>query len=90
MAKMVEVDVGKFDKFLASIGNTYADPKMRETGIITFQLITPTMNEKYWPVVAIQDTLEKGVFRYYLIEYYKDYIKPDVQVNLNKEVISNG
>lgn len=90
MAKMVEVDVGKFDKFLASIGNTYADPKMRETGIITFQLINSNMNEKYWPVVAIQDTLAKGGFRYYLIENYKDYIKPDVQVNLNKEVISNG
>ena len=90
MAKMVEVDVGEFDKFLASIGNTYSDPKMRETGIITFQLITPNMNEKYWPVVATQDTLAKGGFRYYLIENYKDYIKPDVQVNLNKEVVNNG
>ena len=90
MAKMVEVDVVEFDKFLASAGSTYTDPKMRETGIITFQLITPNINEKYWPVVAIQDTLAKRGFRYYLIENYKDYIKPDMQVNLNKEVVNNG
>lgn len=90
MAKMVEVDVREFDKFLASVGSTYADPKMRETGIITFQLINSNMNEKYWPVVAIQDTLAKRGFRYYLIDNYKDYIKPDVQVNLNKEVVNNG
>ena len=24
------------------------------------------------------------------LENYKDYIKPDVQVNLNKEVVNNG
>lgn len=90
MAKMVEVDVKEFDKFLASVGSTYSDPKMRETGIITFQLITPNINEKYWPVVAIQDTLAKGGFKYYLINNYKSYIKPDVKVNLNKEVVNNG
>lgn len=86
MAKLVEVTVEDFNKFLSSVGSTYADPKMRETGIITFQLIDHlNHNEKYWPVVAIQDTLAKGGFRYYLIENYKDYIKPDVQVILNKE-----
>lgn len=90
MSKMVEVDVKEFDKFLASVGSTYSDPKMRETGIITFQLIDSNMDEKHWPVVAIQDTLAKRGFRYYLIENYKDYIKPDVQVILNKEVVSNG
>ena len=81
--KMIEVDVVEFNKFLSSI-NTYSNPKTAESGIIMFQLINHTNNEKYWPVVAIQDTLAKEGFRYYVIEDYKKYIKPDVQVILNK------
>ena len=33
---------------------------------------------------------QKSACEIFIIENYKDYIKPDVQVNLNKEVVNNG